>query len=533
MVLADAPPRPTGPPAAAAGACRRRRAGRRLPPVRLPPGDAASGSPAGSCNTPQGVTIEVEGDARRRRRLRRRDPGRAPPAGPRRRGACDRSRRRGRPTVPHRSQRATGERTRPSLRDLATCAECLREIFDPATAAIAIRSPTARTAVRATIIEGLPYDRARTSMRRSRCARPAGRSTTTRPTAASTPSRSPARRAARGSRCWDRTAATDCDATTRCAGRGAPRGRDRRGQGPRRLPPAGRCATAQRPSGACERKHRAEKPFAVMFPSLRCATEAMSVRRPSARCWRRRSARSCCSPQRRTSGRRRGRARQPWLGAMLPYTPLHHLLLAEPRLPGRRDQRQPSDEPIVIDEDEALRASPASPTSSWCTTGRSCGRSTIRWRASSPAGRRCCRRARGYAPAPGRAAGVRAAASSRSAATSRRPSRCRRRPASSLSQHLGDLDTAEAAATPTTARSRPDARCHGTRRAASSATCTRTTRRDAARSSRPRRRGPAPSRPRRRLHGRAWRWRRRCSASPGTAPARDRRHGLGRRVPRS
>ena len=31
----------------------------------------------------------------------------------------------------------------------------------------------------------------------------------------------------------------------------------------------------------------------------------------------------------------------PYLGVMLPYTPLHHLLLARPRLPGRRDERQP------------------------------------------------------------------------------------------------------------------------------------------------------------------------------------------------
>ena len=77
----------------------------------------------------------------------------------------------------------------------------------------------------------------------SRCARPAGASTTTRATGASTPSRSPARRAGRSWRCGTRAARCWPRATRRCARAAARAARraHRRGQGPGRLPPGVRC----------------------------------------------------------------------------------------------------------------------------------------------------------------------------------------------------------------------------------------------------------------------------------------------------
>ena len=44
----------------------------------------------------------------------------------------------------------------------------------------------------------------------------------------------------------------------------------------------------------------------------------------------------------------------PYLGAMLPYTPLHHLLLADIAFPVVATSGNISDEPICIDEEEAV-----------------------------------------------------------------------------------------------------------------------------------------------------------------------------------
>ena len=100
----------------------------------------------------------------------------------------------------------------------------------------------------------------------SRCAPPAAPSTTTRRTAASTPSRTPARSAARGCSSATRAAGRWRHAGARDAVEAAARallgGRDRRRQGPRRLPPrlprerrggGGGAAGAQAPRGQAVR----------------------------------------------------------------------------------------------------------------------------------------------------------------------------------------------------------------------------------------------------------------------------------------
>jgi hydrogenase maturation protein HypF len=78
------------------------------------------------------------------------------------------------------------------------------------------------------------------------------------------------------------------------------------------------------------RKHREEKPFALMFPSLRAVTEHARVNSMEERL--------LCSPEApivllRHNGSA-GLAQSiapgnPYIGAMLPYTPLHHLLMHE------------------------------------------------------------------------------------------------------------------------------------------------------------------------------------------------------------
>ncbi len=106
-----------------------------------------------------------------------------------------------------------------------------------------------------------------------------------------------------------------------------------------------------------DRKRRTSKPFAVMMASLKevdrhtelCDQERELLRSPEAPIvllrWRRdRStvARSV-APENR------------YLGVMLPYTPLHHLLLRDAGRPLVMTSANLSGEPLVVDRDEALR----------------------------------------------------------------------------------------------------------------------------------------------------------------------------------
>jgi len=105
-------------------------------------------------------------------------------------------------------------------------------------------------------------------------------------------------------------------------------------------------------------KSREEKPFAVMFPTLAAAAARCEIGE--------REARLLTSPEAPIVLLRRSRSPgaapivesvapgNPSLGAMLPYTPLHHLLLADLGFPVVATSGNRSDEPICIDEAEAV-----------------------------------------------------------------------------------------------------------------------------------------------------------------------------------
>ncbi len=106
-----------------------------------------------------------------------------------------------------------------------------------------------------------------------------------------------------------------------------------------------------------ERKHREEKPFALMFPALESVRQYCEVSE--------REARLLQSPeapivllQRRTGARADIAAsvapNNPCLGVMLPYTPLHHLLMRQLGFPVIATSGNLADEPICTDESEAL-----------------------------------------------------------------------------------------------------------------------------------------------------------------------------------
>jgi hydrogenase maturation protein HypF len=107
------------------------------------------------------------------------------------------------------------------------------------------------------------------------------------------------------------------------------------------------------------RKHREEKPLALMYPTLDAVKEDCEVGELEERL--------LCSPEspivllRRRIETKPGVAlsssvapANPYLGIMLPYSPLHHLLMREVGIPLVATSGNVSDEPICIDELEAL-----------------------------------------------------------------------------------------------------------------------------------------------------------------------------------
>ena len=186
----------------------------------------------------------------------------------------------------------------------------------------------------------------------SRCAPPAGPSTRTRPTAASTPSRTPAPdcgphgrasltpRAGAGDPVAAAAHALAAGAIVAVKGIGgfhlACRADDERGRG--------RAARAQAPRGPAVRADGARP-------------------RRGARARRRRRGRAARPASGRSSLRGAGRGahvapsvapRSRELGVMLPYSPLHHLLLADAGVPLVMTSGNVSDEPIAYRDEDAL-----------------------------------------------------------------------------------------------------------------------------------------------------------------------------------
>ena len=107
-----------------------------------------------------------------------------------------------------------------------------------------------------------------------------------------------------------------------------------------------------------ERKHREEKPFALMFPSLEAVQRVCDITPLETRLLRSPEApivllKKLRNPQ--SAIRDSIAPGNPFLGVMLPYTPLHHLLMLLLGFPVVATSGNLSDEPICIDEREALK----------------------------------------------------------------------------------------------------------------------------------------------------------------------------------
>jgi hydrogenase maturation protein HypF len=255
---------------------------------------------------------------------------------------------------------AAGEKTALVLPDIATCPDCMADILAPANRRF--RYPftnCTNCGPRYSIIRSLPYDRPNTTMRRfalcDACREeyedPRDRRFHAQPVAC------PA--------CGPRLALWDADgqelsrnddallAATHAIRNGAIVAI--KGIGGFHLVVDARSEAAVR--RLRERKSREEKPLALMFASLAaiagsCAVSPLEARllaspeAPIVILDRRRDASGSIAPS--------VAPRNPTLGVMLPYTPLHHLLMMELGFPVVATSGNRSDEPICIDEDEAV-----------------------------------------------------------------------------------------------------------------------------------------------------------------------------------
>jgi hydrogenase maturation protein HypF len=267
-----------------------------------------------------------------------------------------------------------GSKTAFVMPDIATCPDCLREIFDPKNRRH--RYPftnCTNCGPRFSIIEALPYDRANTSMKSfTMCPQcqaeyddPANRRFHAQPNACSVcgPRLELWESRAGILPAQDRleacpTLSPPCDNDALLAAAEAIReGRivAVKGVGGFHLMVAAHDEAAVR--RLRERKHREEKPLALMFPSLESVKAFCDVSPLEERLLRSPEAPIVLLKQianHKSQIVNSVAPGNPCLGAMLPYTPLHHLLMAELGFPVVATSGNLSDEPICTDEHEAL-----------------------------------------------------------------------------------------------------------------------------------------------------------------------------------
>jgi hydrogenase maturation protein HypF len=255
-----------------------------------------------------------------------------------------------------------GNKTALVLPDIATCPDCLREIFDPANRRY--RYPftnCTNCGPRFSIIESLPYDRANTSMKAftmcSQCRAeyddPRDRRFHAQPNAC--PVCGPQLEL------WNHAGKvlSKLDEALIAAADAIRHGQivAVKGLGGFHLMVDARNEDAVRLLR--ERRHREEKPLALMFPSLETIKAVCEVSLLEERLLRSPEApivllkkSKVQSPKSKVSSM--VAPGNPNLGTMLPYTPLHHLLMAKVGFPVIATSGNLSDESICTDEHEAL-----------------------------------------------------------------------------------------------------------------------------------------------------------------------------------
>ena len=311
-------------------------------------------------NTPEGVAIEVEGSTARLKEFRRRLESDRPPLATML--SCESAiiQPCGLPPFAIRRSQCSGAKTAVVLPDIATCPDCLRDIRDAANRRY--RYPftnCTNCGPRFSIVEALPYDRANTSMKRfemcDQCRGeyedPADRRFHAQPNAC--PQCGP------HLELWDAGGREICvrDDALLGAAQAVRSGRilAMKGLGGFQLIVDARNETAV--AELRRRKRREERPLALMVSSPAEAAALCHVDEVH-------SLLMLSPPAPIVLLRRREETEElissgvapnnPYLGVMLPYTPLHALFMSDLHFPIVATSGNLSDEPICIDEHEAV-----------------------------------------------------------------------------------------------------------------------------------------------------------------------------------
>jgi hydrogenase maturation protein HypF len=230
------------------------------------------------------------------------------------------------------------------LPDLATCADCRNELFDPTNRRYQYPfTNCTNCGPRYTIVVDIPYDRPNTTMRefvlcaecREEYENPSNRRFHAQPNACPV--------------CGPKLDGTIADV-------GAALGRGEivalKGIGGFQL-----LVDARQPSAVArlrQRKHREEKPFALMMPSLEVARVYCEISTAEQELLESQAAPIVLMrPKPGTDIAWNVAHCSPYLGLMLPYSPLHHLLMRVCPFPIIATSGNRSDEPIAIGNEEA------------------------------------------------------------------------------------------------------------------------------------------------------------------------------------
>ena len=235
------------------------------------------------------------------------------------------------------------------LPDLATCDDCRREVFDPANRRFQYPfTNCTNCGPRYTIVVDIPYDRPNTTMRefvlcpacREEYENPANRRFHAQPNACPV--------------CGPRLSGKTTDGTIADTAAALLRGEivALKGIGGFQL-----LADARQPAAVArlrQRKHREEKPFALMMPSIEMAHEYCEIAPAEQELLESQAAPIVLlRPKNGTDIAWNVAHCSPYLGVMLPYSPLHHLLMRQCPFPLIATSGNRSDEPIAIANEEA------------------------------------------------------------------------------------------------------------------------------------------------------------------------------------